>query len=362
VHAVKLVAAFVALAACGRFDFDDVCIVQMKGAGSTACVVRGDGALLCWGGNSVGEAGNGTLANVTMPTRALIDGVVAVGAGEFGTCAVREDGTAWCWGGNGYGQVGDGTMMQRSRPTQVATLASVVDIAIGQYHACARIADGAIECWGENTVGELGDGTVTPHLAPQRAYALPRAATSLTVGDYVTCATVDDGNVACWGGHQPAPFGGVTTPLPTVVPALAGARQVSAGCDVHSCALLDDGSVSCWGGNAHGELGDGTLAGHGTPAPVTGIAGARQISVGGPHTCARLPGGELWCWGSNVFGQLGTGGGDTPVPVQISGIPAIDDVAAGCDFTCARRGDDVWCWGAIVSSPTPVPITGVCTR
>src|SRR5205823_13825889 len=43
--------------------------------------------------------------------------------------------------------------------------------------------------------------------------------------------------------------------------------QIAVG-DTFACVVLTDGTVRCWGANDSGNLGDGTLRGHHTPAPV----------------------------------------------------------------------------------------------
>src|SRR5213082_3347885 len=98
-------AALLLLAACGRVGFDEAwpCVADFSASGNSACVVRGDGMLACWGRNVVGELGDGSTIDRATAVRVPLAGVVAVGAGERSTCAVLTDGTAWCWGANEFG-------------------------------------------------------------------------------------------------------------------------------------------------------------------------------------------------------------------------------------------------------------------
>ncbi|MDF2697901.1 MAG: repeat domain protein, partial [Labilithrix sp.] len=102
-----------------------------------------------------------------------------------------------------------------------------------------------------------------------------------------------------------------------------------------------------------GALGRGTavsLVEGATPAPVAGLEGITQISVG-PNlgTCARKSDGSVFCWGRNEFGQLGQPPTETrlPVPTRIQGLPPVDFVALGRRTGCAIGTSDhaLYCWG-----------------
>ena len=74
---------------------------------------------------------------------------------------------------------------------------------------------------------------------------------------------------------------------------------ISAG-EGHTCAILDDGSVACWGGNQYGQLGDGTTTNRDTPTQTASLGVDRTavaITSGYSHTCALLDDGSVVCWG-----------------------------------------------------------------
>jgi alpha-tubulin suppressor-like RCC1 family protein len=78
---------------------------------------------------------------------------------------------------------------------------------------------------------------------------------------------------------------------------------------------------------------------------------ADQISLGYRHACI-LSSGKVSCWGDNVAGNLGIGNTDLgfqPYPVAVTtglGLPAVvDEIGSGFDYSCARAGGSVWCWG-----------------
>lgn len=91
------------------------------------------------------------------------------------TCAVRG-GLAYCWGSNTKGQLGDGTMMNRGVPTPVALPAGTVnDLAMGETHGAA-IVDGVVSGFGDI------DGSPAPTaVTTANTGALPPA-TAITCG------------------------------------------------------------------------------------------------------------------------------------------------------------------------------------
>jgi Alpha-tubulin suppressor and related RCC1 domain-containing proteins len=73
----------------------------------------------------------------------------------------------------------------------------------GGYHTCALLEDGRIACWGRNDYGQLGDGSnthrYTPVIVSSIGTTLPKAV-AIGLGGYHTCALLEDGRIACWGG------------------------------------------------------------------------------------------------------------------------------------------------------------------
>ncbi len=79
---------------------------------SRACVVLRGGPVQCWGDNANGELGNGTTTSSPVPV-ALVTGIsdaVAVDTGVGHSCAVLYSGVTKCWGANSGGELGNGTM------------------------------------------------------------------------------------------------------------------------------------------------------------------------------------------------------------------------------------------------------------
>ncbi len=288
---------------CGQ----NVTLLQMVASLHT-CARLGDGSVRCWGYNSRGQLGDGTMTNRPNPTLVPgLTGVIELAAG-YHTCARLGDGSVRCWGNNQWGQLGDGTTTNRPNPTLVPGLTGVIELTPGNVHTCARLGDGSVRCWGNNQWGQLGDGTTTNRPNPTLVPGLTGVVELAAVGSH-TCARLGDGSVRCWGNNSYGQLGDGTTtnrPNPTLVPGLTGVVELAAG-NYHTCARLGDGSVRCWGNNSYGQLGDGTTTNRPSPTLVPGLTGVIELTPGNVHTCARLGDDSVRCWGNNPYGQLGDG-------------------------------------------------------
>jgi Alpha-tubulin suppressor and related RCC1 domain-containing proteins len=127
------------------------------------CGVTTDNLAYCWGDNSDGQSGTGSLS-VVLAKPALVAGghhFRAVAPGNNYTCAVTPADVAWCWGENRFGAIGDGTTTNRPKPVKVAGGLSFSGLStgVGGFHSCGLTTDHRAYCWGDNSSGELGDGT-----------------------------------------------------------------------------------------------------------------------------------------------------------------------------------------------------------
>lgn len=147
---------------------------SMVSVGSThTCAVTTSGILKCWGGADFGAVGNGVASgSVTTPT--VIDSgtsYMQISAGEQMTCGVTQAGAIKCWGLNTNGRLGVGTMTSAvSVPTQVNMPAEALPasvISTGSGTTCAISNGGKLWCWGEGQEGELGVNNPTDSSTPQ---------------------------------------------------------------------------------------------------------------------------------------------------------------------------------------------------
>jgi len=262
----------------------------------------------------------------------------AISAGESHTCALLDDKSVKCWGRNNYGQLGLGDTNYRGDASgemgddllavDLGTGRSATAIAVGNFHTCAILDEKSVKCWGNNYYGQLGLGDKNT-----------RGDASGEMGDDLPAVDLGTGR---------------------------SATAISAG-RYHTCAILDDKSVKCWGNNYYGELGLGDTnyrgdasgeMGDDLPAVDLGTGrSATAISAGQYHTCAILDDKSVKCWGNNGYGQLGLGDKNTRGDASDEmgdDLPAVDlgtgrsatAIAVGNFHTCAILDDtSVKCWG-----------------
>ena len=79
-----------------------------------SCGVSSTGTAYCWGDNLFGELGIGipTGAAYKLSPVPVVGGInfITVVAGAFYSCGIASGGSVYCWGDNSYGQSGNGTI------------------------------------------------------------------------------------------------------------------------------------------------------------------------------------------------------------------------------------------------------------
>jgi RHS repeat-associated protein/uncharacterized repeat protein (TIGR01451 family) len=352
------------------------------------CVLTNTGWVKCWGSNDSGQLGNGMPApalHVTpVAVSGLTSGVTAITVGYYHTCALTSAGVAKCWGSNSFGQLGDGTVTNHITPMDVSGLANgVTAISGGGWYNCALTTSGGVKCWGANSSGQLGDGTMIDRLTPVDVSGLTSGVIAISASntDYAhTCALTSLGGVKCWGYNGSGELGDGTTTdrlTPVDVSGLTSGVIAIAASDSYTCALTSAGGVKCWGYNGTGQLGDGTTTDHITPMDVSGLtSGVTAIAAGGNHVCALTSAGGVKCWGFNYYGALGNGITSPTVitrPMDVVGLTSgVTAIVGGIWHTCAMTtSGGVKCWGfnnkgelgdgTMTNRLTPVDVSGLAS-
>jgi len=387
------------------------------------CALLDDGGVRCWGLGGDGQLGYGnrdTIGDDEIPgSVGLVDlapgrTARAITAGDYHACALLDDGRVRCWGYGGDGQLGYGdrtTIGDNETPGSVGPVdlgpgRTAIAISASGRHTCALLNDGNVRCWGIGFEGALGYGdrttigdNETPGSVGPVKLGPGRSATAISAGDGHTCATLDDGNVRCWGygfrgqlGYGDTNYIGDNETPDSVGPVDLGpgrtAKAITAG-DFHTCALLDTGGVRCWGYGGDGRLGYGdpnTIGDDETPGSVGPVdlgpgRTATAITGGGRHTCARLDTGSVRCWGYAANGQLGycdrsrIGDDETPAAVgpvnlETPGAGCAGSGEGGTGTTPGSAGDQTGGGGSLTPTPGsrgvqsrgPGRVTGLVAR
>ncbi len=296
--------------------------IQVSVASSHTCGLTGDNRAYCWGNNSYGQIGDGTNQGDPEPIfgRSRLTPVAVVGglrfrqlrAGGFHTCGVTTTNVAYCWGLNSSGQLGDGTMTQRLAPSRVGGGLSFRQVVPGVFHTCGTTTGNRAYCWGQNTEAQLGIG-----IFGRRQYRLTPVPVSGSIsfqqvlgGGSHSCGVTTDSRVYCWGNNFFGQLGDGTTSRRSTPVAVVGGRLfrwVSPGGD-HTCGTTLDNRPFCWGRNDLGNLGDGTTTTRIRPTRVVGgLLFSMISSASWWSTCGVTTGGRGYCWGTNTWSQLGDG-------------------------------------------------------
>ncbi len=312
--------------------------------------------LRAWGDNSVGELGNNTNSNSSVPVPVSgIAGVVAIAGGFDHNLALASAGTVWAWGDNQYGELGNGTNANSSVPVWVSGFTGAIAVATGANHSLALTSDGTVWAWGANATGALGNGGNGNLNAPVQVSGLS-SVVAIAGGGYPQSASdsslalKSDGTVWAWGDNQFGELGNGSTSnsnVPVQVSGLSGVVAIAGGA-YHSLALTSDGTVWAWGDNQYGQLGNGTNANSNVPVQVTGLTGVIAVQGGFYYSLALKSDGTVWAWGYNGDGELGNGTlANSNVPVQVEGLAYMVAIAAGGNTGLALSNNGtVWAWGA----------------
>ncbi|TCO54328.1 RCC1-like domain-containing protein [Actinocrispum wychmicini] len=312
-------------------------VTAVAGGLAENLALRSDGTVWAWGtGQDV--PGGKSLVAVQVPGLANI---TRISAGRNNGLAMRSDGTVWAWGKNDHGQLGDGVDHGPDgspTPVRVLGLTDVVAIATSGTNGYAVRSNGTVFSWGDNTYAQLGTGTLCDKQVPGSCQSnVPVQVSGLTGAVAVSedgFALRSDGTAWTWGTNYWGVLGAnlplnSVSAVPVQVYGLTGVAKIS-GTMQNRYALKSDGTVWSWGPNREGQLGNGTTGGNTiVPVQVSGIANATSIGSGeGLNGYAVTPDGQVLGWGYNIAGQLGPNAPlSSNVPVRVTGLAGATEVS-----------------------------------
>jgi alpha-tubulin suppressor-like RCC1 family protein len=187
----------------------------------------------------------------------------AISAGANHTCGVTTTGAAYCWGQNTYGALGDGSLTNRAAPAAVGGGHVFRGVAAGADYSCGVTTGNQAYCWGKNSVGNLGIGVAdTNRYATPSLVAGALSFSAVSIRGVYTCGLTTDGRLYCWGRElnqqtfatEPTPLAGDLT-----------FTSLGSGGNSGSCAL-SNGTAYCWNLRLL------------QPTAVTGVPSLRSLS------------------------------------------------------------------------------------
>ncbi len=277
------------------------------------CSIDSSNNLLCWGANSHGELGRGTVTAssyiATVPT-GLTGQIIKVSA-HYSACAITITGALYCWGDTTYSQLGlnNASATPYSTPQLVAGF-TASDVAVGPVNVCI-ISTAGVKCAGYNFYGAVGDTTNTDRPVFTNVSGLPAGASQIVMANSSTfCALFTGGAVRCWGYGLSGQLGNsaaLSSNVPVTPTGLTtGVTKLAASPGAGAICALKSGEVYCWGYNGNGAIGDGTLASKSTPIKITTLGSDNaNIYASGEHTCVLKTAGTVYCWGDSAFDEAG---------------------------------------------------------
>lgn len=398
--------------------------VQRSSSGSFRTCGLISSSVYCWGDNDVGQLGNGTNTDSLVPVAVKRQAygasgigshaVVAISSGGAFNCMAIDTGEVYCWGSNSNGQLGIGTLTPSSSnvPLRVSGLPIAGDKVVALTNTinsvCALTEAGYLYCWGEGGNGQLGSSSFSDRFTPLYIGGArptggygglvnnPVVALSNSGGLHTfVCVVAANARAYCWGNNTNGQLGDGTTtnrnsPTAVSTAGVLNAKSVTAIATdgafetntsqpayAHTCVIayatstgVNDSKPYCWGSNSVGALGN-----NGTTCPnssggscqstvpvavvtsgvlnnkiIAEVATSSQSSCVTAYSSGTPDATTVHCWGGAITLGNGTTTGRSAVPINTTatqfGTSKVDQLIGGANRICARANNKAYCWGS----------------
>lgn len=336
----------------GRLRYDSVADTwnYCNGSNWKSFTANADNNLYCWGTNTYGQVGDGTVTTKLIPTLVFSNIAWSKVNADADGCAINSSNNAYCWGLDTTERMGNGGTAGPSRtPYAVSTAFTWKEIDTAPGFTCAIKSDDTAYCWGSGSNGRLGTGNTSNQSSPTIVTG-GYTWTKISTGSSHACGIRSNGAAYCWGDGGQGRLGNAASSDSSSPVLVSGGYtwiDISAGTS-HTCGVRNDGQGFCWGNNTVNYfLGNGSLGDKDQPYPIGGSLTLTKISSGNAHTCAIDNAGAAYCWGNGANGRLGNGGTSTQsLPVSVNGGIEFSEISAGSDTTCGlSTTGTAYCWG-----------------
>lgn len=175
-------------------------ITQIIAGGFHSIAITTNSHVYSWGYNHYGQLGNGTNDDNSIPvditsTFDLKEDsfIYSVSAGFVTSMAITSTGEMFTWGGNPVGELGDGTLVGKNFPNEITDQFEflfpevIIQLESGHNHILIVTSTGRVYSWGYNQKGQLGSGTLDNELTPMDiTFVRDIAFTSTAKHDYLS--------------------------------------------------------------------------------------------------------------------------------------------------------------------------------
>ena len=145
--------------------FEGKTISQISVGGNHSLALDSEGQIYAWGSNDYGQLGNGDTTDSNTPvkvdTSGVLDGktISQISAGNYHSLALDSEGQIYAWGGNYVGQLGNGDTTDSNTPVQT-NFSNMLDRSI------TSIKFGDVEAISFNVIdGKTIKAITPPHTA-----------------------------------------------------------------------------------------------------------------------------------------------------------------------------------------------------